>query len=1559
MTRSNDEKETYAWAEFHYDYPDKEHLKGVKITTSDHQVIHYGLDPYAKNDKRRHWLLTAITYPERPNESYRYAPGGKGGFYLCHKRLPDGRELKIDYYGRNVTKLPLGEVKIKDEHDSKYKSVSTLLAPLGKDHNFFHAFQIFYHPGKFKEKGGHTNAYDALENLTQYQYDKNFMLTSRKRFIGKDKLFSEDLFHWYPEGTIKANWIQGKTLLDERGNPLLAYLYHYDDKGNVIQEDLWGDLSGNGKKLERNGSQFPHNNGVECFAVKREYYLENLLYRESVPNGSMVEYHYCGGTDRIHSKYHYHYETIKKREFFHYDGGILVKEIVDDGLTKDVNDLSGVSQRLIKKITPRKGKTFNGFPEVIEELYWDVERRLEVPLKRQVIDYNKRGLVSKIDHYDGTNTYRYSLTFDYDEKGRIISQTDPLGRTRIVSYDQNNNQTSESDPNEAFAVYRSYDFSNRVVLEEKNGRGNVKRALHREYNLLGHKVIETSDQGVQTFFESNAFGHPERITLPKLMTDQGAQTPIIQKKYNALGKVTLEVDPEGNETRTFYTSLGKPYRIVYPDGFEEHFRYDLCGNLIKHTSPRGVESHFIYDYQNRILSKKIIQDECSIEERYRYNTFHLVEKVDPDGVSTQYFYDGAGRKIKEVTEERETFFSYDEMGRLELVTNESQVIQTKYDLLNRIVEELELDRQGNLYGWTRYSYDDYSNKCAVTKEVQVGEAIQKTKYDPFRRIVKEVNAIGEVTEVVYDDYFKDNQGQTVTQKLIRDPKGRETKETYDAHGNLATLERFGPDGRLLVCEKFLYNLKGKKIKQISNLYHPDKTIVKTWKYDMRDRVVELREGGEKKTSYSYTPDGQLATLTKPDGKVIRFSYDWLGREVELKASDGSCHYTFKYDRLGRVIESKDELTGLATKRNYNHFGELIHETLATGISLNRKYDNLGRLKELIFSDHSKVVYGYDPYHLRSVKRLDSDGVEFYEHTYDEYDKSHHLIREFYPGSIGPAHHQVDLLGRRVRTDSIYSSEIIAEIDPTGNVTKYLRDHNDQQEVIEYTYDDLDQLTSETGLFTHQYAYDAHHNRLQKDEESCEVDSLHQLLAQGETTHRYDPNGNRISTQKEAQEISYTYDALDRLTHIRSGSQAIRLSYDSWGRCLTRTYATLQEGEWNSTQTEYFLYDGQNELGIHPHELRILGQGKGAEIGAAIAIEKGDGFYIPIHDLFGNVIASMGWDGTCYESYRHSAYGEEKIFNEDVTLSRSFINPWRYQSKRKIGGLINFGRRFYDPETGRWLSPDPKGFDEGPNLYQYLQNSPLLLFDLYGEAVERIRDIEEMEKQLKWDLDFERQCGGPFSRNFTYYPDRDYSPIANHPIVRGEKQIGYIGGIGNPFEEHLENVKTLSRYAGDVPIHSTYNATHGFQNDVREAKMGLNLIGTTPAALSFQRKAKFFANAPEDAVYFQVAHSQGAIHEVISQLMMPQEHRDRTVFLGIAPAMYMPKSLCRNTFHYQSMRDFIPYLQKAFGVVDNNAAHVEVLRPHPEAPLFDHSFRSPTYKQFLVDHIDDYLLGVYD
>ena len=125
-------------------------------------------------------------------------------------------------------------------------------------------------------------------------------------------------------------------------------------------------------------------------------------------------------------------------------------------------------------------------------------------------------------------------------------------------------------------------------------------------------------------------------------------------------------------------------------------------------------------------------------------------------------------------------------------------------------------------------------------------------------------------------------------------------------------------------------------------------------------------------------------------------------------------------------------------------------------------------------------------------------------------------------------------------------------------------------------------------------------------------------------------------------------------------------------------------------------------------LPLLGEALHAELGAAISIELDGKIFIPLHDLQSNLAALVSLDGSNLTRYDYSAFGEE--IQDGPTLS-----PWSFSSKRrdKESGLVHYGRRFYIPTLGHWLTPDPSGFTDGMNLYAYVKNEPLMHFDEYG------------------------------------------------------------------------------------------------------------------------------------------------------------------------------------------------------------------------------------------------------
>ena len=119
-----------------------------------------------------------------------------------------------------------------------------------------------------------------------------------------------------------------------------------------------------------------------------------------------------------------------------------------------------------------------------------------------------------------------------------------------------------------------------------------------------------------------------------------------------------------------------------------------------------------------------------------------------------------------------------------------------------------------------------------------------------------------------------------------------------------------------------------------------------------------------------------------------------------------------------------------------------------------------------------------------------------------------------------------------------------------------------------------------------------------------------------------------------------------------------------GRRLTRTLCTWN-GEWNESERVSTI-KGKKKLAMlregHIDQLRVLGHGKGAELGAAIALELSGQVYAPIHDHRGNVCCLIdSTTGIVVEGYRYTAFGEFILYDhQGIALDQSLLgNPWLF------------------------------------------------------------------------------------------------------------------------------------------------------------------------------------------------------------------------------------------------------------------------------------------------------------
>ena len=128
-------------------------------------------------------------------------------------------------------------------------------------------------------------------------------------------------------------------------------------------------------------------------------------------------------------------------------------------------------------------------------------------------------------------------------------------------------------------------------------------------------------------------------------------------------------------------------------------------------------------------------------------------------------------------------------------------------------------------------------------------------------------------------------------------------------------------------------------------------------------------------------------------------------------------------------------------------------------------------------------------------------------------------------------------------------------------------------------------------------------------------------------------------------------------------------------------------------------------------------------------------YILRKNAQGDVIALCDSNGAVVARYVYDAWGNHKVLNPDGTENTSAgfignINPIRYRGYYfdKDLGLYWLKTRFYDPQTGRFISPDSVEYLDpetlgGINLYAYCNNNPVMNVDPDGT----------MPKWLKWTL----------------------------------------------------------------------------------------------------------------------------------------------------------------------------------------------------------------------------------
>ncbi len=1326
---------TYAWAKFSYK-EEQQQIRSVEIETSNAKRLQYQFRKLDERGNTDAFILEQVVCDGFPEDEIDYSnPYKPSSPLVTQRRFTPGNAVAADYYAATHNSVNGQDIVLNNKSDPRYYRVKELLAPIGDNGNLSttHSF-VYTVPQANKQLTGITEVYQNDGSKTIYRYTPSLRLKSIENYDSKERgsaLLSAEQFIWENDTNLLC-----RTFLDQHNNPVYSRRFFYDNNSNVTLEKFYGNLSGTrSTALKLNAQGLPEENGIEWYAKRYTYSQDgrNLLLKVEEDNGQGLVFSYLPNSDLVTARLHLENGKVRQRDFFEYNEElILLREISDNGSSLDKADLTGVNVRKVKAIIPRTEEPFIGLPHSIEERYVDLETNEEKLLKRTDLIYSADGNVAKQEIYDANNSLAYTLQTRYNSMGYPIEERNAFGKIAKSIFDANGNKILYQDFNGKGSKRLTYDFANRLAqVDEQNIDGTIKTTSYK-YNLKGNKVATIDPQGNETHSVFDAAGHELATHYPAVLDLEGRLLhPTTYKQCDALGRVLSETNAKNETTSFSYTVRDKPFLIIHPDNGREKFIYSLDGTLKTHYDQEQNATHYTYDFAGRVTSKKIVSSTGGLlsEEHFVYDAFNLLAKTDAEGNTTTYAYDSAGRKIAEEIQGEKTLYTYDNLGRIASIEkgtqNVTQLTYKQYDFMDRVIEERVENGKGKLLSLIRFEYDNAGNTSAISRIIDGQEAKERFLFDAFNRLIQHTNALGDVTKVEYDGHFLNDLGQIVTRKIVIDTLGNRTIETQDALGRLASIEKENAEGLPLSKEELFYDAAGNLARQVSTILSPELSPRMTetrWEYGPMKRLLTLTESygsnDKRVTRYTYTHRGLVSQKIKPDGVIIHHTYDGLGRLVRVYSSDYSVDYSFTYDRNGRQTSTCDLKTQRITARELDAVGRILEESQENGLVLKNRYDTMGRRIETIFPDNSTVRYTYDALNMKKVIRNSKEGLLQYMHHFAKYDLSGNLLEERPIGGMGRVIYNFDVMGRKAALASRWGEQKVLSFDVAGNIEKMAWKTPRKDFDVEYQYDNLHQLTQEEGIFSHSYTYDSHQNRLSKDGFNYQVDPLKQLLSTPQTRYFYDPCGNLICKRTAQGEVYFRYDALDRLVEVtKPYAWRLAYTYDGWNRRQEKFSYAWKENDWNEQQRLSFLYDDTNEIGAADAsgnlvQLRVLGRTTQADIGATVAIELGEEIYAPLHDLQGNISALLSFSSrTMVEQYRYTAFGEEKA----VPYIPHISQPWRFSSKRIDDeiGLAYFGMRYYDPETGHWLTPDPHRYIDGPNMYAFALNNPLVKVDLSG------------------------------------------------------------------------------------------------------------------------------------------------------------------------------------------------------------------------------------------------------
>jgi RHS repeat-associated protein len=494
-------------------------------------------------------------------------------------------------------------------------------------------------------------------------------------------------------------------------------------------------------------------------------------------------------------------------------------------------------------------------------------------------------------------------TFDYDNEGRLLSETDGLGHTTSYEYDANGDRISETNALDQTTTY-TYDSQGRI-LTRTGPDGSLTTYTYAPAGPLTITEKLSATQSRTTNITYNGQGKPGAITDPRSKTttlaynSAGDLTSVTDPLnhatsfgYDSMGRRTTVTDALNHTTTTTYDSGGRVIRITNPDQTKTEFGYDLGGRRTSVTDPMGRTTRYVYDPYGRLES---VIDPLSGVTRYGYDLMsNLTSLTDAKGQTTSFQFDAYNR-LSSVSypgggQESST---YDAAGRLATRTDRKSVVTT-------------------------YTYDDLGR--LLGKSYSNGDPPVSYTYDLGGRLATTANG----TDILTWTY--DLAGQVLSEESTKNAST--VAYAYDLGGNRLEVQL---DGQVFV----------------------------TYAYDDASRLTSITRGSNV-FGFGYDNANRRTSMTYPNGVTTAYTYDDLNRLLRLKADLGATPITdfqYVYDAAGnRTSKQQLDFTEAYTYDKLSRLTGVERTGGSTGRWL-YSYDAVGnRLSEQVNDSVSSSSY---------------------------------------------------------------------------------------------------------------------------------------------------------------------------------------------------------------------------------------------------------------------------------------------------------------------------------------------------------------------------------------------------------------------------------------------------------------------------------------------------------------------------------------------------------------------------------------------------------------------------